>query len=94
MVGLSRDRHGKTRARLLDLVPGRSGKASASWLEGRGDAFRQNVEVAALDPFAGYKTAIDDKLEGATGCSSPPADSPHDPHPMSEEPHNWGGPSI
>jgi transposase len=58
--------HGKTRARLLDLVPGRSGKAYASWLAERGEAFRQNVKVAALDPFAGYKTAIDDKLEDAT----------------------------
>ncbi|RZT66400.1 hypothetical protein EV140_0125, partial [Microcella alkaliphila] len=27
MVDLSRDEHGRVRARLLDLVPGRSGKA-------------------------------------------------------------------
>ena len=66
MVDLTRDNHGKTRARLLDLVPGRSGKAYASWLAERGDAFRWGVKVAALDPFAGYKTAIDDKLEDAT----------------------------
>lgn len=66
MVDLTRDEHGKTRARLLDLVPGRSGKAYASWLGDRGDAFRKNVRVAALDPFAGYKTAIDDKLQDAT----------------------------
>lgn len=66
MVDLTRDNHGKTRARLLDLVPGRSGKAYATWLDNRGDAFRKNVRVAALDPFAGYKTAIDDKLEDAT----------------------------
>ncbi|TCJ75776.1 UNVERIFIED_ORG: transposase [Dietzia maris] len=66
MVDLSRDSTGKTRARLLDLVPGRSGKAYATWLAERGDAFRNNVKVAALDPFAGYKTAIDDKLEDAT----------------------------
>ena len=66
MVDLTRDSDGKTRARLLDLVPGRSGKAYATWLGERGDAFRKNVRVAALDPFAGYKTAIDDKLEDAT----------------------------
>ncbi len=65
MVDLSRDSRGKTRARLLDLVPGRSGKAYATWLGARGDAFRNNVKVAALDPFAGYKTAIDDKLDDA-----------------------------
>ena len=57
---------GRRGARLLDLVPGRSGKAYAGWLDQRGDAFRENVEVAALDPFAGYKTAIDDKLQDAT----------------------------
>ena len=66
MVDLSRDSTGKTRARLLDLVPGRSGKAYATWLDERSDAFRNNVKVAALDPFAGYKTAIDDNLEDAT----------------------------
>ena len=66
MVDLTRDSTGKTRAGLLDLVPGRSGKAYAGWLDQRGDAFRKNVEVAALDPFAGYKTAIDDNLEDAT----------------------------
>jgi len=63
MVDLSRDSTGKTRARLLDLVPGRSGKAYASWLAERGEAFRQNVKVAALDPFAGYKKALDDELD-------------------------------
>ena len=65
MVDLTRDSRGKTRARLLDLVPGRSGKAYAGWLDERGDAFRKHVKIAALDPFAGYKTAIDDKLQDA-----------------------------
>ncbi len=66
MVDLSRDSTGKTRARLLDLVPGRSGKDYASWLAERDEAFRRNVKVAALDPFAGYKIAINDKLEDST----------------------------
>ena len=65
MVDLTRDEHGRVRARLLDLVPGRSGKVYATWLQQRGDAFRRRVKVAALDPFAGYKNAIDDELEDA-----------------------------
>jgi transposase len=65
MVDLSRDEHGRIHARLLDLVPGRSGKAYKDWLSERGDAFRRRVQVAALDPFAGYKTAIDDQLDDA-----------------------------
>lgn len=35
MVDLTRDQHGRTRARLLDLVPGRSGAAYADWLKAR-----------------------------------------------------------
>jgi transposase len=66
MVDLTRDQDGRTRARLLDLVPGRSGKAYADWLAERGEAFRQRVQVATLDPFHGYKNAIDDQLEDAT----------------------------
>ena len=66
MVDLTRDQAGRTRARLLDLVPGRSGKAYADWLNERGDAFRRRVQVATLDPFHGYKNAIDDQLEDAT----------------------------
>jgi transposase len=53
MVDLTRDTRGRVRARLLDLVPGRSGKAYADWLKERGDAFRAGVEVATLDPFHG-----------------------------------------
>ena len=65
IVDLTRDAKGRTRARLLDLVPGRSGKAYADWLCARNEAFRAGVAVATLDPFQGYKTAIDDQLEDA-----------------------------
>jgi transposase len=53
------------RARLLDLVAGRTGTAYSTWLHQRGQAFRQRVGVATLDPFRGYKNAIDDQLEDA-----------------------------
>ncbi len=65
MVDLTRDHHGRVRARLLDLVPGRSGAAYTDWLKARNDAFRTGVTVATLDPFHGYKNAIDDQLEDA-----------------------------
>ncbi len=65
MVDLSRDSNGRTRARLLDLVPGRSGQVYKAWLRQRGKTFRDNVQVATLDPFHGYKNAIDDQLEDA-----------------------------
>jgi transposase len=65
MVDLSRDAKGKTRARLLDLVPGRSGAVYAEWLKARNEAFRAGIQVATLDPFHGYKNALDDELEDA-----------------------------
>lgn len=65
MVDLTRDQHGRVRARLLDLVPGRSGRVYSEWLTERGERFRSNVAVATLDPFHGYKNAIDDQLHDA-----------------------------
>ncbi len=65
MVDLSRDSKGRTRARLLDLVPGRSGAAYSDWLKERNETFRAGIKVATLDPFHGYKNAIDDELEDA-----------------------------
>jgi len=63
MVNLTRDEEGKTRAALLDLVPGRSGAVYRDWLKERGEAFRAGVKIATLDPFQGYKNAIDDELQ-------------------------------
>ncbi len=61
MVDLTRDQAGRVQARLLDLVPGRSGRVYRDWLTARGQAFRHRVQVATLDPFHGYKNAIDDQ---------------------------------
>ena len=50
----------------MDLVPGRSGTAHENWLAERGEDFRAGVQIATLDPFQGYKNAIDDQLQDAT----------------------------
>ena len=66
MVDLTRDQHGQVQARLLDLVPGRSGQRLHRLAEGSAaTAFRAGVKIATLDPFHGYKNAIDDQLEDA-----------------------------
>lgn len=65
MVNLTRDEHGNTRAALLDLVPGRSGAVYTGWLNERDAAFRAGVKIATLDPFQGYKNAVDENLEDA-----------------------------
>ena len=66
MVDLTRDADGNVQARLLDLVPGRSGAVLADWLGERGEDFHSGVQIATLDPFHGYKRALDDELDDAT----------------------------
>ena len=65
IVDLTRGKEHPT-ARSLDLVPGRSGTAHENWLEERGEDFRSGIQIATLDPFQGYKNAIDDQLQDAT----------------------------
>jgi transposase len=65
MVDLSRHQRGRVRARLLDLVPGRSGTAYRTWLDARDEEFRAGVRQAALDPFRGYANALRDSLSDA-----------------------------
>jgi transposase len=65
MVDLTRDQHGHPRARLLDVVVGRSGTAYATWLKDAPDGFTATVQHAALDPFRGYANAIRDELPDA-----------------------------
>jgi transposase len=54
------------RARLLDVVEGRSGSALCDWISGREQAWRDGITVAALDPFRGYATALRTTLPHAT----------------------------
>ncbi|MDX2377222.1 ISL3 family transposase, partial [Microbacterium sp. LRZ72] len=49
-------------ARLLDMVPGRSKQAFKQWLAARPQAWRDGVEVVAMDGFSGFKTAAAEEL--------------------------------
>ena len=53
------------RARLLDVVPGRSGQVVRDWIGSSRRVGRQ-IEVAAIDAFRGYATAIGEVLPDAT----------------------------
>src|SRR5690625_3904209 len=44
-------------ARLLDMVPGRSKQTFITWLGAQSSAFRQGIEIVAMDGCTGYKTA-------------------------------------
>ncbi|MEX5259352.1 helix-turn-helix domain-containing protein [Kocuria sp. CPCC 205263] len=52
IVDHSRD-NSRPRARLLDLVPGRTGTVYADWLSAQGPAFTSGIRTATLDPFHG-----------------------------------------
>ena len=54
------------RARLLDVVEGRSGTALSGWVSSRDQDWRDGITVAALDPFRGYATALRTTLPQAT----------------------------
>ena len=54
IVDLTRGKDHPT-ARLLDLVPGRSGTVYKNWLEERGEDFRSGIQIATLDPFQGQQ---------------------------------------
>ena len=54
IVDLTRGKDHPT-ARVLDLVPGRSGTAHENWLEERGEQFRSGIQIATLDPFQGQQ---------------------------------------
>jgi transposase len=58
-------------ARLLDLVPGRSAAALTGWLAAREQAFRDRVEIVAMDGFGGYKTAATAALPEAVTVMDP-----------------------
>ena len=45
-------------ARLLDLVPGRSGTVYKNWLEERGEQFRSGIQIATVDPFQGQQERL------------------------------------
>ena len=62
---------GTGRARLLDMVPGRSAAALTSWLANQSPQFRDQIEVVAMDGFGGYKTAAAEQLPEATTVMDP-----------------------
>ena len=58
-------------ARLLDMVEGRSKAVFKDWLQGRPQAWRDGVEVVAMDGFTGFKTATSEELPDAVPVMDP-----------------------
>jgi transposase len=58
-------------ARLLDMLEGRSKQAFKQWLAERPQAWRDAVEVVAMDGFTGFKTATTEELPDAVAVMDP-----------------------
>jgi len=58
-------------ARLLDMIEGRSKQAFKTWLADRDEAWRNRVDVVAMDGFTGFKTATTEELPDATAVMDP-----------------------
>ncbi|MEA5638611.1 MAG: ISL3 family transposase [Cutibacterium granulosum] len=65
----ARDKTGPSR--LLDMVEGRSKAVFKQWLAGRPQAWRDGVEVVAMDGFTGFKTAAAEELPDAVPVMDP-----------------------
>ena len=71
VIDLTPVRDGTGPARLLDMVEGRSKQVFATWLDERPQAWRDQVEIVAMDGFTGFKTAAVDKLPDAVEVMDP-----------------------
>lgn len=58
-------------ARLLDMVEGRSKAVFKTWLAARPQAWRNGIEVVAMDGFTGFKTATAEELPDAVAVMDP-----------------------
>jgi len=71
IIDLTGIRAGTGPARLLDMVEGRSKQAFKTWLAERTQAWRDRVEVVAMDGFTGFKTATTEELPEAVAVMDP-----------------------
>ena len=71
IIDLTPVRAGTGPARLLDMVEGRSKKAFKTWLAARDAAWREAIEVAAMDGFTGFKTAAAEELPDVVPVMDP-----------------------
>jgi len=71
VIDLTPVRAGTGPARLLDMVEGRSKQAFKAWLAERDQAWRDRVEVVAMDGFTGFKTATSEELPDAAAVMDP-----------------------
>jgi transposase len=71
IIDLTPVRDGTGPARLLDMVEGRSKAVFKTWLDAQTPAFRDGIEVVAMDGFTGFKTAAAEVVPDAVAVMDP-----------------------
>ncbi len=71
VIDLTPTRTGTGPSRLVAMIEGRSKQAFKTWLETQTEAFRERVEVIAMDGFTGYKTAAVEAIENVVTVMDP-----------------------
>ena len=71
IIDLTPIRDGTGPSRLLDIVEGRSKQVFKTWLADRPRAWRDGIEVVAMDGFTGFKTATAEELPSAVAVMDP-----------------------
>ena len=71
IIDLTGIRNGTGPARLLDMIGGRSKQAVKAWLADRPQAWRDGVEIVAMDGFAGFKAAAVEEVPQAVAVMDP-----------------------
>ena len=71
IIDLTPVREKRGPARLLDMVQGRSKQVFSRWLSDRTQAWRDGIEVVAMDGFTGFKTASKEHLPDAVEVMDP-----------------------
>tara|TARA_R100000306_G_C4362413_1_gene135926 strand:- start:421 stop:1266 length:846 start_codon:yes stop_codon:yes gene_type:complete len=71
LVDLTPVMDGTGPSRLLDMVPGRSAKVLADWLDARDQSFRDRIKAVTMDGFAGYHSAAASAVPAARTVMDP-----------------------
>lgn len=71
IIDLTPVRDGTGPSRLLDMIEGRSKQVFQDWLADRPQAWRDRIEIVAMDGFTGYKTAAAEELPAAVEVMDP-----------------------
>ncbi len=71
IIDLTPVRDGTGPSRLLDMVEGRSKRVFSRWLQARTKAWRDTIQVVAMDGFTGFKTAAAEELPQAVEVMDP-----------------------